>query len=105
MSRIEIFAGHGREYLWTRQIAIHLLDRETREYAKEITWEKHEEGAWVPPIVNLPQEQAQALMDQLWNCGLRPTEGSGSAGSLAATERHLEDMRSLVFKTPPKDRR
>lgn len=38
-------------------------------------------------------------MDQLWNCGLRPTEGSGSAGSLAATQRHLEDMRKIAFNT------
>ncbi len=50
----------------------------------------------------LTDEAAQQLMDELWRCGLRPTEGSGSAGSLAATERHLEDMRALVFKvTPP----
>jgi hypothetical protein len=33
----------------------------------------------------------------LWNCGLRPTEGSGSAGSLAATQRHLDDMRTVAF--------
>ena len=31
-------------------------------------------------------------------CGIRPSEGSGSAGSLAATERHLHDMRALVFR-------
>jgi len=46
----------------------------------------------------LPKESAQALMDGLWECGLRPTEGSGSAGALAATQRHLEDMRLLAFK-------
>jgi hypothetical protein len=31
-------------------------------------------------------------------CGLRPSEGTGSAGALAATERHLKDMQRLVFK-------
>jgi len=41
--------------------------------------------------------EAQTLMDDLWTAGLRPTEGTGSAGSLAATERHLQDMRTLVF--------
>lgn len=49
-------------------------------------------------MLSLPVEQAQYLMDALWDCGLRPSEGSGSAGALAATQRHLEDMRSLVFK-------
>lgn len=54
------------------------------------------------PMFNLRPDEAQNLIDELWRAGLRPTEGSGSAGSLAATERHLADMRSLVFKTPPK---
>ena len=49
--------------------------------------------------VSLSPEAAQTLMDDLWQCGLRPTEGSGSAGALAATQRHLEDMRTLVFKS------
>jgi hypothetical protein len=52
----------------------------------------------VEPSCRLDQTQAQRLMDELWQCGLRPSEGSGSAGSLAATERHLEDMRRLVFE-------
>lgn len=51
----------------------------------------------VEPVMRLPIHSAQQLMDELWQCGLRPTEGTGSAGSLAATERHLADMRRLVF--------
>lgn len=47
--------------------------------------------------IDLDDRGAQFLMDRLWECGLRPTEGSGSAGSLAATQKHLEDMRALVF--------
>lgn len=54
------------------------------------------------PTFSLESDKAQFLMDELWHCGLRPTEGSGSAGSLAATEKHLQDMRALVFKLPPK---
>ena len=52
------------------------------------------------PTFSLPPEAAQGLIDALWECGLRPTEGTGSAGALAAVQRHLEDMRSLVFKKP-----
>lgn len=40
----------------------------------------------------------QSLMDQLWDCGIRPTQGAGSAGSLSATQSHLNDMRTLLFK-------
>lgn len=51
--------------------------------------------------LTIQKETAQSLMDQLWNLGIRPTEGHGSTGQLAATQAHLEDMRALVFKTIP----
>jgi hypothetical protein len=53
-----------------------------------------------PPTLSLKSEAAQSLMDSLWHAGLRPTEGTGSAGALAATQRHLDDMRALVFNKP-----
>jgi hypothetical protein len=49
------------------------------------------------PALSLRGTDAQQLMDQLWHCGLRPSEGTGSAGSLAATERHLADMKKIAF--------
>jgi hypothetical protein len=49
------------------------------------------------PTMELTFEQAQELMDELWRVGLRPTEGTGSAGSLAATERHLKDMQRIAL--------
>lgn len=56
------------------------------------------QGEAVQPAFVLDTDDAQTLMDDLWRAGLRPTEGAGSAGSLAATERHLADMRKLVFE-------
>ncbi len=49
------------------------------------------------PMLFFQHDDAQRLMDELWGCGLRPSEGTGSAGSLAATERHLADMQKIVF--------
>jgi len=46
------------------------------------------------PFCSIESDQAQSLMDQLWQCGFRPTEGTGSAGAMAATERHLKDLLS-----------
>jgi hypothetical protein len=54
------------------------------------------------PFLELRAEAAQQLMDELWRAGLRPAGGEGSAGQLGATERHLADMRALVFKTDAK---
>lgn len=50
------------------------------------------------PSMRISPEEAQQFMDELWRIGLRPSEGSGSAGSLAATQKHLEDMRKIAFK-------
>lgn len=49
------------------------------------------------PTMRLRPDDAQRLMDELWRVGLRPTEGTGSAGSLAATERHLKDMQAIAM--------
>ena len=64
---------------------------------------KEEMGATMPTFC-LDRDMAQELMDRLWDCSFRPTEGTGSAGSLAATERHLKDLQRLVFKDQEEDR-
>ena len=67
---------------------------------RPIVWDTVEEGAlnnYQEPPLMLRPDDAQGLMDELWRAGLRPTEGTGSAGSLAATERHLKDMQTIVM--------
>jgi len=61
-------------------------------------YKKIPEGEVPPWFLRISNLEAQALIDRLWSVGFRPTEGSGSAGALAATERHLADMQRLVFK-------
>jgi hypothetical protein len=51
-----------------------------------------------PAPIMFGETEAQILMDSLWDCGTRPSEGQGSAGQLAAVKYHLEDMRKLVFQ-------
>ena len=53
--------------------------------------------SYVNPTFPIEFEQAQQLMDDLWAAGLRPIEGAGSAGQLAATEAHVGDLRKLLF--------
>ena len=64
---------------------------------KSILFETIEQGCYTSPTLSIDYKTAQKLMDELWNCGIKPSEGTGSAGSLAATERHLTDMREIVF--------
>lgn len=59
---------------------------------------KPEEDGYGPaPTLRISSGSAQQLMDDLWNCGLRPSEGSGSAGQLASVQKHLDDMRRISF--------
>lgn len=64
---------------------------------KSIAMEKISDCEITEPTVTLRNDMAQELIDSLWRCGLRPSEGTGSAGSLAATERHLKDMQRIAM--------
>lgn len=78
-------------------------------YAERLTMRELPSGEYIgEPTMRLKNNEAQMLMDELWRCGLRPnegsgSEGSGSAGSLAATERHLKDMRAIALGLLSKD--
>ena len=61
----------------------------------EVDFEKDPVGAQEVGI-EIPHATAQELMDALWDCGLRPSEGTGSAGALRAVERHRDDLMSIV---------
>ena len=76
---------------------IDILFRHGNAVGEPLTMKEGEPGEMVEPTVRLEREQAQVLMDDLWACGIRPTEGMGSAGSLRATEKHLKDMRTIAF--------
>jgi len=77
---------------------VEILIKQGRATAEPIIMQERDGGMYKEPSFVLGNDIAQVLMDDLWDAGLRPTEGTGSAGALAATQRHLEDMRTLVFK-------
>jgi hypothetical protein len=86
---------------WGFGIESRVLDREQRQYVKRAELElvtPDNPNPVIPPVAVIEDRETQMLMDQLWDCGLRPSEGSGSAGALAATERHLADLRRLLLK-------
>ena len=69
-------------------------------FAEPLVLKESADGLFVEqsPTFSLPDDKAQMLMDRLWDCGLRPSEGTGSAGAMAAIECHLKDLQRLVFK-------
>lgn len=71
---------------------------ERRQFmATNVTFEPVEEGQLLQPTFKLRRDQVQALMDELYRIGVRPSE-QGTAGELEATKAHLKDMRALVAK-------
>lgn len=86
---------------WSDGISIYLRQKTVGKgtlIAAPISMVPLGEGHFAEPMLRVGIQQAQQLIDELWQCGLRPTEGSGSAGAMAATSKHLEDMRMLLFK-------
>ena len=81
---------------WNAGIDILLLNNESA--VTNLEWSMVDEGSMVEPTFSLGHTEAQLLMDDLWNAGIRPSEGSGSTGQLRATEHHLNDMRKIVGK-------
>lgn len=65
--------------------------------AEELSMKSHNACEFAPPFCTLTNAEAQILIDDLWSAGLRPSEGSGSAGSLKATQGHLADMKTILF--------
>lgn len=92
MNHIQALAQRNLAY---RAIDVYIMVGDA--VGQPVTMVKHRDHTYPDPTLRLDDTAAQMLMDQLWNCGLRPTEGSGSAGALAATQKHLEDMRQIAF--------
>jgi hypothetical protein len=90
----------ARREEWNEGVSIYMRQRTVGQgclTAAQVSMVAIALGERAEPMMRLGIEQAQQLMDELWQCGLRPTEGSGSAGSLAATERHLKDMQAIAM--------
>jgi hypothetical protein len=64
--------------------------------AKPLAMETVEEGLLFDPFAKLSNTATQLLIDELWRCGYRPSIDQDKNNSLAATEKHLNDMRKIV---------
>lgn len=84
--------------LWLHD-EIEFLIKQGRSVAKPLVLKEEVEGTCVQtePCFKLDRREAKILMDQLWNCGIRPSDGTGNQGQLQATQNHLADMRKIAF--------
>ena len=66
--------------------------------AKPMVFEKIEIGLHVDPVLSMKKQEAEALMNELWRVGIRPSNGEGNVGQIGAIKHHLNDMRAIVEK-------
>ena len=97
------FRAHRAE--WSDEIWLLIVEEDHENkiagYVCEMTFREHKRGEPIrEPSLRMPAQAAQRLMDELWRVGVRPSNGESNAGQLGALERHLEDMRKLVFEEP-----
>jgi hypothetical protein len=67
-------------------------------YVGALTLIQSQENESFDPLFTLSKNQAQGLMNELWNAGIRPTDDVDNKGELKATKMHLEDMRKIASK-------
>lgn len=86
--------------LWNDDIAISGIQKTKTETFRltPVPMELHKHGELIEPFMVLQPEQAQSLIDALYDAGLRPSQAAGSSGQLEAVKYHLEDMRKLALK-------
>jgi len=84
------------------RIGFYVLDRqgEAVAVASPLTMRTVREGeaTYVEPTFGLKPDECQALMDELWRVGFRPSEGSGSAGAMSQAEAHIASLKAIAFK-------
>jgi len=99
----ELQSIHARENFASDTIGIWIMKRVLHDAHKVamvevLQWSEYDVTAYIPATLHINRTVAQGLMDELWQCGLRPTEARGSAGAMAAVQEHLKDLRRLVFR-------
>jgi hypothetical protein len=95
-----IFRAMYQDYC--RDVVIGAFERSEDGKRRIFRWGKPEcvehDSSDYQPSLTFRYEDAQGLVDALYELGLRPTGAKPQNETIAALGYHLEDMRRLVFK-------
>ena len=86
---MKLFAQHNYARLGVSLFALDQNQQGERITAHRPIWSVVQEGTSVDPLVTIPTETAQMLMQQLWDLGFRPNNGAGSSAEADAQRRHI----------------
>ena len=79
--------------------SVHILEDDKKKIVTSIvmTVGERTNGEYYSPPMILSEDEVQQIMDQLWQCGVRPRNGEGSNAQINAMKNHLDDMRKIAF--------
>ena len=82
-------------YMGSFALAIVAMDRgQVTHVAEPLTMVPLESSCtMINPTLRMTDENAQALMNTLWNYGMRPSRAGSAADLISAKDAHLVDMR------------
>lgn len=61
-----------------------------------LRFEEVEEGDVMPAFLSLDFKEAQMIMDEMFACGVRPSQGGDSAGVVEAQKAHIADLQNQL---------
>lgn len=98
INRVKVFIEQGFAYSGLSFYVLGYGPRDEVFLGKHVEFVETSMQASHEPTFTLSRDEGQTLIDALWGVGLRPTEGIGSAGALAATQDHLKTLKEVNNK-------
>ena len=65
-------------------------------FAENVKFVEYDPGAQVMPTIRIAGNNAQGLMDVLWNEGFRPKNGVDNVGVVKAKDDHILDLQKFI---------
>jgi hypothetical protein len=95
--RIKRSDDGNKVHLYTRLVVSPAMTR----FPAKIIWAEvnnDEPDLWRydVPLLRLNGEEASRLMDELWNAGVRPSNGAGSHATHEAMSAHIKDLQKVI---------
>lgn len=83
---------------WDETIQLAIMTADRKNYMFEARFQKREDGVAIPSeaLMRMEIRDAQSLMDELWDCGIRPTSGAGSAGAMTMAQEQIKSLRDEI---------
>lgn len=74
------------------------IQQDRVQSAAPIQFEEIDTSVSTDPAATIRIEEAQRLIDDLWNAGLRPTHARATDETVAAQKAHIADLKDTVVR-------